>query len=69
MSVLRKTPEIDPGEIPSISSAGTCRKEGGTNVKSRPPESTGNMRRVRQPGEKTYELLQHDLPLHQIPGV
>ncbi len=69
MNVLRKAPEIDPGEIPSFSSAAQSRKEGGTYVKSRPPKPTGNMRRVWQPGEKTHELLQHDLPLHQIPGV
>ncbi len=66
LNVLRKVEEIDPGEIPSLSSTAQSREEGGINVKSRSTESTGKMRRVWEPGEETNELLQHDLPLHQI---
>lgn len=67
--MLREAPETDEGEIPSLTSPASSRKEGGTNVKSRPPGPTSNMRRVRELREKAHELLQHDIPLHQIPGV
>lgn len=65
--MLREAEEADPGEIPSRSSTAQTSRGENRNGKSRTYEPQYGMPRVRKPAEETHELLQYDLPLHQVP--